>query len=228
MIFSSVFAISIFLNIFLYMKIKKGFLFQLLFVLSFAACKNDAAETASSKNSDEKIPVIIIDLQPFSDIPKENVDNVYAELKKIYSNVTIKKAIPLPQTAYYEKRNRYKADTIISYLRKQTSDGHITMGLTSKDISHKKGNIEDYGLMGLAYQPGKSGVVSYFRLSKENRLEQFFKLTIHELGHTQGLPHCPEKTCFMRDAEGKNHTNEEKEFCTKCKAHLESKGWKFN
>lgn len=208
-------------------KMKKRILLQLLCVLAYVSCKNETGETASKKSNNKKTPAIIIDLQPFSDIPKKHVDNVYAELKKIYPNVTIKKQIPLPQTAYYEKRQRYKADTIISYLRNQTLDGHVTMGLTSKDISHKKGNVEDYGLMGLAYQPGKSGVVSYFRLSKENRAEQFFKLTIHELGHTQGLPHCPEKTCFMRDAEGKNHTNEEKEFCAKCKAHLELKGWKF-
>lgn len=191
------------------------------------SCSNEISEKTNT-NTGKETPAIIIDLQPFTDIPKNYVDHVYTELLKIYPNINIKKTIPLPESAYYEKRNRYKADTIISLLKKQTAYGHVNMGMTSKDISHAKGNISDYGLMGLAYQPGKSGVVSYFRLSKKNTLEQFFKLTIHELGHTQGLPHCPEKTCFMRDAEGKNHTNEEKEFCVKCKAHLESKGWKLN
>lgn len=77
----------------------------------------------------------------------------------------------------------------------------------------------------LGYQPGSSCVVSTFRLSKINLPDQYLKLSIHELGHTQGLPHCPDKTCFMRDAEGKNHTNEETGFCPKCKAVLIEKGW---
>ncbi len=106
-----------------------------------------------------------------------------------------------------------------------TAPGHITIGLTSKDISTTKGKIEDYGIMGLGYTPGNACVVSTFRVSKENKQNQFFKFCIHELGHTSGLPHCPEKTCFMRDAEGGNPSNEEKDFCPKCKVHLISKDW---
>lgn len=48
-----------------------------------------------------------------------------------------------------------------------------------------------------------------------------------ELGHTQGLNHCPEKTCLMRDAEGKDHLNELKDFCPKCKSVLVKVGWQF-
>ena len=57
--------------------------------------------------------------------------------------------------------------------------------------------------------------------------KQFFKVAIHELGHTQGLPHCPEKSCYMRDAEGGNPTDEEVEFCPKCKKHLRTKNWEI-
>jgi archaemetzincin len=116
---------------------------------------------------------------------------------------------------------------LIRFLRAITPEGQVTVGFTNQDISDTKGDIQDYGIMGLGYQPGPSCVVSTFRLSKKNILEQYFKLTIHELGHTQGLPHCPVKTCFMRDAEGKNHADEETEFCTNCKTHLMAKGWTF-
>jgi archaemetzincin len=36
------------------------------------------------------------------------------------------------------------------------------------------------------------------------------------------------KTCFMRDAEGGNPLNEEKEFCSTCKSFLVKKGWRLN
>ena len=96
------------------------------------------------------------------------------------------------------------------------------------DISVTKGKVEDFGVMGLGYRPGKSCVASTFRLDKNNRNLQFYKIAIHELGHTQGLKHCPEKHCFMRDAEGGNPTNELSDFCNNCKLVLKSKHWKFN
>ncbi|MCE3259504.1 MAG: Zn-dependent protease [Bacteroidetes bacterium] len=170
---------------------------------------------------------ITIQLQPFSDLPSKYTFHVYKELKKIYPNLIVLKAIDLPKSAYYAPRHRYRADSLINYLRRRTPNGKVTIGLTGKDISTTKDKIKDYGIMGLGYQPGKSCVVSCFRLSKKKSLEQFFKVSIHELGHTQGLPHCPTLTCFMRDAKGENHNDEEKEFCTKCRTHLEARGWSF-
>ncbi len=170
---------------------------------------------------------IIIDMQPFNDMTPKQVTFIYNELIKIYPHIEVKKTIALPGTAFYSKRNRYRADSLIRYLKASTPKGHVTIGLTNKDISHTNGKIQDYGIMGLAYRPGKSCVVSTYRLSRENLLIQFLKLSLHELGHTQNLPHCPETTCFMRAAEGKNHFDEQTDFCPKCKRHLIHKGWSF-
>ena len=170
---------------------------------------------------------IIIDIQPFSDISATEKEYILTELKKIYPHIELKTAINLPKMAYYSPRNRYRADSLINFLDKHTLDGHITIGITTKDISTTKDDIADWGVMGLGFCPGKACIASSFRLSKDQKLMQLFKVAIHELGHTQGLPHCPVKYCFMRDAEGKNSTNEEKEFCPACKAVLISKGWQF-
>ena len=32
--------------------------------------------------------------------------------------------------------------------------------------------------------------------------ERLWKVAIHELGHTLGLPHCPNNGCLMQDAHG--------------------------
>lgn len=196
---------------------------QALFLL-FCSCNLNVDEKEDNPSRLTKLNIVI---QPFNDIPYKYVKHVQDHLKLIYPNVTINKAISLPQSAYYKNRNRYRADTIIAFLKRRTPTGHVTIGMTSKDISTTKGEIIDYGIMGLGYQPGKSCVVSTYRLDKNNLNEQFFKLSIHELGHTQGLEHCESLTCFMRDAKGKNHTNEEKEFCPVCKKHLSNRGWMF-
>ncbi len=160
-------------------------------------------------------------------MPKNLVTAVYKKLQKLYPSVQLNTAIKLPDMAFYEPRNRYRADSLIRYLKTITPKGHISIGLTGQDISHTNGNIKDYGIMGLAFQPGCAGIVSPRRLSKSNLEEQFIKLCCHELGHTMGLPHCPEKSCYMRDAEGKNNFDTQTAFCPSCRKHLIKKGWKL-
>jgi len=200
------------------------FLYLLLVLLLTYSCseKKDIVKEKKEK------PAITILVQPFKDIKPETVAKVAEGIKNVYPNVKILDAIDFPENTYYKERNRYRADSIIKFLSKETKGDFVTIGLTTKDISATRGKIKDFGIMGLGYTPGKACVASNFRQSKENKDEQFFKIAIHELGHTQGLPHCPEKMCFMRDAEGKNPTNDETDFCKKCKTFLINKNWKFS
>ncbi len=149
------------------------------------------------------------------------------QIQKIYPYVTIQPKILLPTSAYYSARNRFRADSLIATISRTTPAEHVTIGLTNKDISTTNGNVKDWGIMGLGYRPGNACIVSTFRLKKETLSSQFYKVCIHELGHTTGLDHCPEKTCFMRDAEGGNPIDEEIEFCDKCRKVLIKKGWKI-
>ncbi|REC63495.1 Zn-dependent protease [Chryseobacterium pennae] len=196
----------------------------LLFLFLMFSCSE---KQKTVKQQEQKAAITIL-IQPFRDIPSEKVGKVTEGIRKVYPNIKVLDAIDFPGNAYYKERNRYRADSIIKFLSAETKEGFVTIGLTSKDISVTKGNVKDFGVMGLGYRPGKACVASNFRLNKINSDEQFYKIAIHELGHTQGLPHCPEKMCFMRDAEGKNPTNEETDFCKKCKTFLISKNWKFS
>ena len=200
----------------------RHFVFPLLIFLIFCSCKSRDSSRVVEKTN------FIIDLQPFDGITVDVTQYVFTELKKIYSFVEIKRSIPLPHAAYYKARNRYRADSLINFLSNQAAAGHKIIGLTSLDISTTKNGIADWGVMGLGFCPGKACIASTFRLSKNDIKRQLFKVAIHEMGHTFGLPHCEMKYCFMRDAEGGNPTNEEKEFCVKCKSFLISKGWNLN
>ncbi|WP_228409972.1 Zn-dependent protease [Chryseobacterium viscerum] len=205
------------------MKDYNLFSFIVIFFLTLSCSEKQSV----IKKKVEKSAITIL-IQPFKDIKPESVEKVTEGIKKVYPNVKVLTAIDFPENTYYKERNRYRADSIIKFLSSKTKEGFVMIGLTSKDISATRGKIKDFGIMGLGYRPGKACVASKFRLSKENQDEQFYKIAIHELGHTQGLPHCPEKMCFMRDAEGKNPTNEETDFCKKCKTFLINKNWKFS
>ena len=191
-----------------------------LFSLIFSCEKS---KDNAVKNGEE----ITILIQPFEDVKPKQLAEISENIRKIYPKIKILEPIDFPKNAYYQPRNRYRADSIIKYLRTKTPNNYVTLALTNKDISVTKGKVADFGVMGLGYRPGNACVASSFRLNTINKNEQFYKIAIHELGHTQGLKHCPDKTCFMRDAEGKNPTNEEKDFCQNCKKVLRSKHWKI-
>ena len=191
-----------------------------LFSLIFSCEKSKLSDL----KSEEEITILI---QPFEDVKPKQLEEISENIRKIYPKIKILEPIDFPKNAFYQPRNRYRADSIIKYLRTKTPDNSVTLALTNKDISVTKGKVADFGVMGLGYRPGNACVASTFRLNTENKSEQFYKVAIHELGHTQGLKHCPDKTCFMRDAEGKNPTNEEKDFCQNCKKVLRSKHWKI-
>ena len=162
-------------------------------------------------------------LQPFSGFPPEKVLELVTRVQRVYPYVKVAQEIPMPKETYYAARHRYKAAKLIEYLRTLSGQSVITLGLTTKDISVAKGEILDWGVMGLAYCPGAAGVVSTFRIGKD--ADQLYSVVIHELGHTQGLPHCTSKQCVMSDACGKHL--ESTEFCSTCKFFLVIRGWQF-
>jgi archaemetzincin len=166
-------------------------------------------------------------VQPFKGISTEDIKAVYEKLLKVNPKGVLKPPTALPLNAYYRSGNRYRADSIISYLAKFGNADTVIIGLTNHDISTRNVKATDWGVMGLGFQPGNACVISTYRLNKTKIADQFYKLALHELAHTQGLPHCPNKTCFMRDAEGGNYLDEETGFCKSCTAFLKSKGWQL-
>jgi len=123
---------------------------------------------------------------------------------------------------------------MINFQKKNKSDSlDFVLGLTSKDISVTKkdkwGKIKtptykyaDWGIMGLAYCPGTSCIVSTFRIQHSNpktHFTRFKKVAVHEFGHNLGLPHCPDKTCVMTDAveSVKTIDNAKLALCNDCK-----------
>src|SRR6187549_2519151 len=130
----------------------------LLFLLVFCTGKNPV-QTAESKLKQEVI------LLNFYNNSNTHLQQYLAKEVSVFYNCKVEIDITqgIPKRAYYAPRNRYKADTIIKYLRVHNKKYSRVAGLTDKDISTTKGNIADYGIFGLGYCPGTSCIVSSFR-----------------------------------------------------------------
>jgi archaemetzincin len=205
--------------------------FSVSLLLSCKDVNNNGNKLASTKDSKKTQKRLSIVIQPFDGLPVSTANLVAEKLKEIYiGEIVINNSIPFPNKALNHDKTRYRADSLIRYLGTLAKEDQLIIGLTNKDISTTKGKDPDYGVMGLGFCPGKSCIASTFRLKGKNRLEKLLKVAIHELGHTQSLAqtntkHCQEKRCLMRDAEGKDHFDELKDFCSKCKPILIKAGW---
>jgi archaemetzincin len=189
-------------------KLNLTFLCFLLF-----ACHTKPQEAITRPFSASKI----VCLQPFKGSSKEYVRLIKNNIEKFYGyEVVCLSPIEVPQSAFVNTKSpRYRADSLLINLwqRCPKKFSHI-VGIAPFDISitkrDEKGNIKtpiskytDFGIYGLGYCPGKSCIVSYFRLlhtDKEKTQQRIIKVALHELGHNVGLPHCPDTNCLMQDA----------------------------
>ena len=191
-------------------------------VLAFFLLKKDSASGVQYIISKPKVILI----QPLGDFDTKLAKLNLKALSNNHYGCRLLKPIPHFPASYSKPRDRYRADSILKFLRYKYGPDTLVIALSRQDISATKKLIKDWGIMGLAHSPGNVCVVSAYRLVKDKLAEQLYKVSIHELGHTQGLPHCPDTTCYMRDASGGNPLNSENDFCAKCKKFMQLKGWK--
>ena len=184
----------------------------------------------------------LVGIQPYEQFSPALADTVAHAIERCYGFKTV--VLPsqaLPESAFINvKAPRYRADTLLNHLRRMKPDTlRYMLGLSQKDISTTKrdylGQIKkpaskytDWGIFGLAFCPGKSCMVSTFRLKHASTkvfVGRLRKVAIHELGHNLGLPHCPDKQCVMQDAVETINTvdNAPEKLCDICRNEIKNR-----
>jgi len=172
-------------------------------------------------------------LQPLGSPSRDEIAVVKSDLERTFSVVvTLLPGQPLPKSAWYEPRQRWRADRLLDYLETTTPPTFDkVLALTGGDISCTKGSHEDWGIFGYGAITGRPAVVSTYRLRRGKPSEALFKdrltkVALHEVGHLFGLGHCPTPGCLMEDAGGTIATVDRggKTFCATCQATLRKIG----
>jgi archaemetzincin len=180
--------------------------------------------TPSFSQNVKQVKTKVIYIQPLGDVNYSCVYEVKKTLEMFYGvKVNVKTKLEFTDDILSPSKTRYDAGKI---LRKYDSND-VLLILTEKDITHRKDENPEWGIFGLGFCPGKTCVISTFRLRKnvnqEKMIERLTKVAVHEIGHNMGLDHCINNNeCLMNDAGGtiKQVDSEKIWFCDKCRNRL--------
>ncbi len=136
-------------------------------------------------------------------------------------------AIRLPQGSYNPARRQFEATQILRAVRDSSLDrGSTVLAVTDEDLFIPMLTF----VFGQAQLGGTAAVMSTARLRQQFHgladhrgllLQRALKEALHELGHTVGLTHCPDRRCVMTLSNTVQQIDEKgEEFCPGCRLLL--------
>ncbi len=170
----------------------------------------------------------MIVLAPIGPVPSDLLSWLAERLEEAFGRrVVVAETLPLPATGYDPRRRQYRGDALIGVLRTLPyPTAERILGLTDADCYAPGLNF----IFGQATADGREAFValsrlrqSFYNLPEDPTLFRRRALTeaVHELGHTWGLPHCPDPHCVMHFSNTLHDTDVKgADFCLRCRRRL--------
>jgi archaemetzincin len=135
--------------------------------------------------------------------------------------------LPIPPEAYNDRRRQYHSTPILGILKPLRSpDVYRVLAVIDEDLYVPRLNF----VFGEADMESGVAIISLVRLRNEiygyppdNKLffERTLKEAVHELGHTFGIGHCPDRSCIMHFSNSLEDTDlKGPSFCPDCRGKL--------
>jgi archaemetzincin len=172
---------------------------------------------------------LAIVLAPIGDVPTDLLEQIAGQLTGIFNLACpVAAMIPKATRAYDGRRGQYLGDRILAMLaRLDMPDAERVLGVIDADCYAPGLNF----IFGQASIHGRDAFIALPRLRPsfyglpDNEVlfsERTLKEAVHELGHTYGLKHCPDRRCVMHFSNSLYDTDvKSQQFCRRCRARLD-------
>lgn len=168
-----------------------------------------------------------ISLVPMGEIEKGVMSVLRTALPEIFGwPCIIELPLPAPDYAFDRRRDQYCVEPILNRLRATPFESARVLGVVDVDLYTPGLNF----IFGQATMGGRDALIAlprlcqtFYGLPDDPVLyhERVVKEAVHELGHTFGLPHCPDGLCVMHFSNSLSDTDVKgKEFCVHCRRRL--------
>ncbi|MBC7262984.1 MAG: archaemetzincin family Zn-dependent metalloprotease [Chloroflexi bacterium] len=168
-----------------------------------------------------------ISLVPIGEIEQEVLMVLAAALPRTFGwPYILELPLPAPDYAFDHRRGQYRVEPILDRLRALPLESARVLGVVNVDLYTPGLNF----IFGQATMGGRDALIAlprlrptFYGLPDDPVLyhERVVKEAVHELGHTFGLPHCPDVLCVMHFSNTLSDTDTKgKEFCVHCRRRL--------
>jgi archaemetzincin len=173
------------------------------------------------RGGDGFIPTELISITPIGKVERMVLGYLKRSLEGVFGTACrIGDPIPVPDFAFNRSRGQYSAEAILGQIH--VEEGERVLGVVDLDLYVPGLNF----VFGLADLSGKRALIalprlrqSFYGMPEDDALflERSLKEAVHELGHTYGLGHCPNRKCVMAFSNSISHTDLKGcDFCPSC------------